>query len=460
MRIRKSKISYYTVVAMMGFFATTPTITIAFGQRDIAVFRVFYYGVLAYLGVKTLAKKRITIRPNIKVLDIWLLFSVFSCLIGGLVLSSKAPEFSKTALSYISKIVAFLLFALVWGNQEENRLQKANQKLLQGVLFGCVANLAWATIDGIGYYTFGKSINNMVFSGYIARHHIRYGMLSLIKGTGLFRASGFNSDPAQIGFIAPLVLCFSLCKKKYWMIFLVGLSILSSASTTALVSSLIVVLVWFFVRKKRSHRLTTKGLITIFVCIIMSAAFIVAYGGRMLSVVSKSTTKFYERVNSVYMDSDSLTNVRWTYIYYSPRALANLNVHIFWGLGFGTGSYGYITDDIILQEIGQERKFAFDPENTYVSYLLDTGLVGFAIFLLYSYKLVSYFKRKIHQNYNDYELIICACILATVISMFFYHYIVFAPQVLITIAALTQMDIDRLTEEQAVISVQSENSNE
>lgn len=434
-------ITHNTIFLLLGFFSTTPIISIPFGSRDIAVFRIIFYGLLIILFVEALYKGKIRIGKNLRILDLWLVESLLACVMGWVILHNSATSFANNASSYIPKVLAFLLFALVWGNQDPEILDTRSKELLNGIMYGCLANLIWAVIDGVGFYTTGRSINNIVFSGYIIRHNVRYGMLSLLTNTGLFRAAGFNSDPAQIGFIAPIVICYALYEKKYWMILLAILGTLTSASTTALVTSIIVVVIWLAKKKNNNVRITTRRFIAIVLSISAMSVCLALFGGRLLSVVDTATNRFYGRLNTLYFDSGSTSSVRWKYIYLTPKALLNLNVKGIFGLGFGTASYGYVTDNNILAIIGQSRDFAFDPENTYISYLFDTGIVGFILFLTYLVRLLKYFGKKVKYQYEKYELIEYAGVLATVLSMLFYHYILFTPQVFIIIAGLSLMDM-------------------
>ena len=441
MSIKQGKKTYNTIFQLLGFFSTMPIVSIPFGSRDLAVFRILFYGLLIVLFVETFQKRKIRIGKNIKIFDFWLIESLLACFMGWIILQESATSFANSASSYIAKVLAFLLFALVWGNQEPEILGSRNKELLKGILYGCLANLMWAIIDGVGFYTTGRSINNIVFSGYISRHNIRYGMLSLLTNTGLFRAAGFNSDPAQIGFIAPIVVCYALYEKKYWMILLAILGTLTSASTTALVASIIIALIWFTKKKNNNVHITPRGVIAIIIGISTIVACIALFGEKLLTIVNIATNRFYGRLNSLYFNSESTSSIRWKYLYLAPKALMNLNVNGIFGLGFGTASYGYVMDNNILAIIGQSRDFAFDPENTYISYLLDTGIVGFTFFLSYLIGLLKFFGKRVKSQYEKYELIEYAGVLATVLSMLFYHYILFTPQVLISIVGLSLMDV-------------------
>ena len=447
----KLRFDYYMIVALLGFFATTPVITIPLGGRDLAVFRVFFYLILFIMAIKALQGRRIVIGRNSIILDYWLIEAVIACGLGGVILSAAAPQFNVPVTSNIIKTVAFLMFAILWGNQEAGSLQKANTALFKGLLYGCMANLIWASIDGIGYYTLGFSLNNRVFAQYIARHHIRYNMLSLITRGGLFRASGFNSDPAQVGFIAPLITCYACYEKKWWMLIFVVIGIISSASTTALVTAVAIFFFWLLSDHSGVNKVTSRNILISIIAIVVIAVALNMFGDELGFFVNSAISRIIKRLNRLYVQTDASTNIRWQYIVFFPRAVFNLGLNSIFGLGFGTASYSYVTDDMILNSIGHQNYFAYDPENTYISYFLDTGIIGFALFGLYMTKLTSFFKRKVKTQSTGFYLIGYAGVLATLLSMLFYHYILFTPQVLIAIAGLSEMDL-RSREKTMVLS--------
>ena len=440
---KANELNLPTVVFFLGFFSTTPIITISYKQYDIAVFRVIFYGILMLMIVNTIQRRFIHMPKYMKGLNLWFLESLFSCLCGWLYFYSIESEFSRAAFSYVPKVAVFLLFSLVWGNQESDLLSKCNSKLVKGIFYGCIANLIWAIIDGFVFYSFGISINNRLFNGYIQRHNVRYGMLSLVTNSGLFRAAGFNSDPAQVGFIAPLVMCYGLYKKKPWMIIIAILGTLTSASTTALVSSIVVLMIVIISKKKPSKKIRGSGLALIIIIVPIIIIILISFKSQLDYFVNTASEKFFDRVNALYFESETQSNIRWSYLVYAPIAWFNLSFLGVFGTGFGTASYGYVSDEHILSVIGQNRKFAYDPENTYVSYLLDTGIIGLIIYLVLTIKLFKYYKRKVNSD-CEFDLIEYSAILAIFLSMFFYHYILFTPQILFLIAGLSMMSSNNI----------------
>lgn len=439
--MKKSKI-YKIIVFCMGAFATMPIVTIPFGNSDISIFRMIFYLILIYMVIKTAGEPKIRIIHDMKLFYIWLGIACVSCCWGGIILRNSAPEFSKMAMSYLPKVVLYLLFAILWTNQK--KLQEANICLVKGLFAGCILNLIWAILDAVGYYTIGISVNNLVFSGYSVRHNIRYNIVSLIYSNGMIRSGGFNYDPAHLGYIIPVIAGYAWYKKKWGLILLAIGGVLASASTTSLVSSVCVILLISMKNNQiKLKKVKQKEFMLAIATLIALGVLMISYGQQLSSIISTSGSKMLSRVTNTYLNSGN-ADVRWSYLKYVPRVLMNLGVNSILGLGFGNASYGYTIDNSILSDIGMENNFAYDVENTYICYLLDTGIIGFVFFIGLLFVMLRYYYIRYKKNsMNNYCLIIYSSILAMIVSMFFYHYILFTPQILIMIIALSMMEIEK-----------------
>ena len=425
----------------LGIFSTMPVVTIPLGSRDISVFQLLFYAMLVS-GLPSLFKNKVHMRKNTNIFVLWLFEALFACVCGWVYFGVVESSFSNTALSYIPKIVAYIILCFEWLCLDRENVDERIECILKGVLLGCVANAFWATIDGAGFYLFGKSINNIVFKGYIQRHNIRYGMLSIsYSESGLFRAAGFNSDPAQIGFVAPMVLYYGMKKRKYYLVVISVLSILASASLTALVSSVTVLIISLVLSEKTEKKqiINQKTLMFAFAMLVVFIIVLSGFGSTVIGTIQTAANRFFDRASNTYLNSND-ASVRWIYLISAPKALINLNIFSIFGTGFGTASYGYVVDEGILNLIGSSRYRAFDPENTYVAYLLDTGIIGFVLFLNYLVRLYKFFSKRIIDKPTDNEILIFSIVLSTILSMFFYHYILFSPQVIVSFIALMYID--------------------
>lgn len=430
------KFNYYILTFFLGFFSVMPIVVIPLGNTDIAVFRLCFFSILFFLAFKLFLKQKVTIGANVGLFIKWLLAGLFSCLCGCVFFMSLASDFFANSVFSAFKVVSFLIFTFIWLGQDKDILSKANSSVLYGILAGCLINLLWSVIDGAGYYLTGESINNIIFSDYIERHNIRYGKLSLIVH-GYIRSAGFNGDPAQIGFIAPLVIFYGLYNKKYSYVVLAVLGIMASMSTTAMVCSFIVFLLYWCIKANQSHLPNLLFRWSLFIVIFFIILFVI--DNHYNNIITTMLEGFVQRVLYAHIEMGN-NSPRLLYLLYAPFAFSNLGFLSIFGVGFGNASYGYVYDREILSIIGYSRFFAYDPENTYISYLMDTGIVGFILFIFFMFKAIRYYWKCINLCPTQIELLIFSGLAATMLSMLFYHYILFTPQMLITIVALSYMD--------------------
>ena len=438
MRI-STKIRLESFVWLMGLTSTMPVLSFSVSSREISIFRLLFYGMIIALIIRVILHRSFMIGKNNRLMVLWLTAGLVGGAVGYFSLSSSAPAFSNAAKSYLPKTTAFLVFVLLWGGQERSRQRRYTEALIRGIFWGCALNAAWAILDAAGYYLLHRSINNIVFSGYIARNDIRFGELSLIIN-GMIRSGGFNYDPAQLGFMAPVLMCYGIkAKKKLFIVLSLG-STLASASTTAMVCCLAVFIL--------NHQFTTtwrkknpgRNYVPVFLAV--AGVFLIAVvlnWNRIATTIGGAAGKFLTRVNSVYIHSEK-ADIRFDYFRFFPLAFFHLGAAMLTGTGFGTASYGYVTDPGIAKTIGVSY-MAYDPENTYICYLMDTGLIGFMIIMMILIRLYTYYRRETKGNETSKtSIMVYAGITATVFSMLFYHYILFAPQMLILIAGLCRMD--------------------
>lgn len=427
------------IAFFLGLTSTMPIVGIHIGARDISFYRILFLFMIIYTMVQAF-QRRIVIGFATKKLIIWLMVGIFSCLCGWIFLSSSAPEWSSAAASNIVRTGSLLAFALFWGSQKDTGYM--NEAVCKGFFYGCLINCVWATIDAAGYYLLGRSINNIVFAGYIARNKIRYDSLSLIYGSsGMIRSGGFNSDPAQLGFIAPIVACYGVCKKKYWMLIIAGGAILASASTTALVTSIIVCM-YNVHRIKGNHGITLKKLLLIMGVILVVTGITMVYWSQISRVIGSAYSRFSNRIGEVYLNNTK-QDVRWDYIRCAPSAMIEVIPFLALGSGFGTASLGYSRSSFAIQTIGTRVNGPYDMENTYLAYFFDTGIVGIILFIIMLVFLIRKYKGKLKNDKSKTSTIIYSFLLASTFSLAFYHYTLFASQMLMFTIALSILDREK-----------------
>lgn len=419
----------------LGITSTMPIVGIAIGGHDISFFRIIYFFVLIIAIVEVLQKRLIIKKAN-KKLVLWLAEGLIACITGWFFLSGSHQLWSDAARSFIPRVLTLIFFSLFWSS--DPKWTKYNEFVIKGFFIGCIANCIWAILDAGGFYIFGKSINNDVFSGYISRNGIRYNMLSLVYEKSI-RSGGFNSDPAQFGLIAPIVVGIGKIKKNYWMMLIAIGALLASASTTGLVASIAIIIVTLSKDSKEKKHTLRRVIIGGTSAVVL--AFVIIYNrGTIASVIGNAYHSFSSRIGEVYLGNTLDENARFLYLMCLPSAIFEVVPFIFWGSGFGTASLGYSLSAHANSVIGGRVNSAYDMENTYLAYLFDTGIIGFVLFISLLACLVKSFKKRVKLKNTESDIIVYCFVLASVISFAFYHYTLFAAQMLMFTIALSVLD--------------------
>ena len=155
-----------------------------------------------------------------------------------------------------------------------------------------------------------------------------------------------------------------------------------------------------------------------------------------MQTLLQNLTGFTERISSVYI-SGKIPNIRLQYMQYIPYAMIFSGVKVLTGTGFGTSSYPYIFSERINKAMSLGKPWAYDPENTYINYLFDTGIFGLLLYLFVIFSAYLYFSKRLEKKE---EILLFSAVGGIIISGVFYHYVLTAYQVLLLIAAVVFMD--------------------
>ena len=414
MGLNSVRTSLNKLLFCLALFSTMPIVSIPIAGKTISFFTILLPVTFLALLSKGIKTRRIDSKPERLFLS-FLLISILCSLFGALYFYD-IPGFTKTAINTALKTSVFLILGYLIFSKRLDRLEV--EDFAKGLLAGAVINLIWASIDGFVFYFSGISINNEVFSYYINTHsdeEIRYGMISLVlPGTGI-RASGFNYDPAHIGMLAPFVFAYSYITKKRWLTVLVLMSLIFSQSSTALVTCLIIVVLFNMFNTKYMKATLGVVLVGVFALFILSRT---PAWDSIQGFITRTQNKF----------EAGTENLRIIYNFEFPKAIINSPINLILGTGFGTASYPFYKAGLI------RSPALVDPENTYISYLFDIGLIGLTVYCM---MIIILFKRVWDRNKGDKsELtnsIIFSGVVSVIITCFFYHYILYATSVLIII---------------------------
>lgn len=427
---------------LLGLTSTMPIVGLNIGSHDISFFSILFVLAVIYTGMLS-CKDGIEFGFASKKMLLWLFIGLISCLCGGLFLENSAPLWSSAALSNIPRVITLFIFCLFWSSQKYNG--QMNEAVVYGFLGGCFLNCLWAVIDAGGFYLIGKSISNITFSGYISRNSIRYDSISLVYsykgGGGFIRSSGFNYDPAHIGFLAPILVGVGMKIKNVLYITVAICAILASASTTAFVSSVFIFLLSVHFSRPKIRIEIWKVIVSFFVIVMIGLVFLY-FSDVVTTFISSSSERFYDRAHSVYLSNDvNEHDARTLYLLCFPYAIFEVIPFILFGTGFGTSSLGYARSANAINILGNRVLSAYDMENGYIAYLLDTGVIGFFVYVsMLIFICKWYYVRK---NESRVNVIVYYTILASAVSFAFYHYILFAPEMLMIIVALSIIDKEK-----------------
>lgn len=435
----QNKKKYYlkNFFVLLGITATMPILT--FPKTNISLFTLLLpFCVLINFLYFSLDKR---INKKTFILLSWLCLMIVSCLYGGVFFENSV--WRQMALSYVPKIFLYILFSI---SLIFTKIEDELGWIFKGLFLGAVINLFVATLDAAIFYISNKSLINTIFENYIINNSIRYGQISLIKD-GVIRSSGFNYDPSHIGLLAPCVCMYGLQKKRVRYIVLSLLSVLASMSTTALVGCFIAWLLNISTKKRMNRKVfqikKNKVLFSIFFIILFLLSFFIFYTEiqEYAKILRESSKSMFQRISTVYIDSD-IENLRLLYHQYFTNAVQFMGMSIWIGTGLGTSSYGYLANVDIAHRFRESFR-PYDVESTYISFFMDTGVIGFAIFVF----LLIILLKKIYliKNCSSLYLIQFSFIFSLVIAQFFYHYTISAVQMLILICSFVEITTSRHT---------------
>lgn len=412
----EQKIDY--IFFLFGVASTMPILAVSIAGHSVSLFDALFILVMIRLLFARQSFSLTLPKGAGTYYVIWLFLSLFSCLFGFIYFINR-PLWQSAAISYIPKIIIYLVFYILL--KRINKSEYYIRSIIKGIISGIIINLIWAIIDAVIFYTFGFSITNRIFAQYILDNDIRYGMLSLTIN-GQIRAGGLNGDPANVGIFAPILAAYSLKSKKYILLIISIISIFASVSLISLAGIIIIYFILLLDMKSLSRKKKRNLLLLFFIVAIIGVVF----WNINNPIIAELRTAVMDRL---LLKRDIVTqSVRTTYFMkFIPAVFLN-PISFLIGTGFGTASYAYIKPGFI------NENTPYDPECTYFSYYFDCGLAGFIAFMLLSYNIFK--SARASSEASDYSMALYACVLGSLVAFWGYHYILYAPVMLITICAV------------------------
>lgn len=414
MATAKIRLNLKFIYFLLGMFSTMQVIEIK-GISAFTIALMMTFAALLFDGINI--KKRQRTRLYFLFM-FWIVITLISTAFGYIYFWRNMPEFASTGLGYVPKIILYTLLLLLM--RQNDYCEKHIGSIAKGLYYGILINLIWASLDAIIYYLTGISITNTIFSSYIQRHDVRYGMLSLAI-SGVIRAGGLNGDPANIGIFAVIMALYSFRKRDIPLIMLTVFSAFASVSFIAILGIIIAMIV-DVIRDHRRIRFYS-------VILVLGIGFAVALYFSNVSIISRMVDAVIARADMKVNTMDS-SNARLMYWVLFLRAIFAFPISLFVGTGYGTASYPYFLTGLLEHEY-----FAYDPECTYFSMFFNVGLPGFIIFMMLYIGLAKKMFRNMKAGNNFLNSFLYAGILGSMIAFLGYHYTLYSVVMLLTICA-------------------------
>lgn len=403
----------------LGITATTSILTIPVAGQFITAFTIML--AVAFIYLLFGKGRRLSFNELDKRYLLWMMIGLLSSFWGAVFFIGE-DDFQQTAISFIPKIIIYILLFIILKRNVKCFLY--SKWICDGLLFGIVFNICWAIFDAIGYYATGTSITNELFAYYISSTDIRYGQASLIIGSTI-RACGINYDPANIGLFAPVAALYGLKKRLYIIYGLSVVSILASLSHTAFLGIFLVTIYYLYKSKRRVVSLIVFG--------IAITGIITLYSFLKLDTLGQMTEAFIERTEQKADGSELQGNRGEYWGNFIPAAISQPSSLII-GTGYSTASYAYLKHGYSHHDVTP-----YDPEQTYFSNYFDLGLIGLIIFLTLLYGIYKK-SEKMHFMGNKQHVFIISGIVGSSIAFLCYHYTLYSVVMLLIIAGIILCD--------------------
>jgi O-antigen ligase len=355
-----NKISYYLIAAFL--------IALPFD-------RFFSEWLLIVFCVHTLIHFETDRIKKLKDKNVWVSASIFILSISAIIYSSYKIEGLKDSLQQL----AILLFPVFLSVTNLN-LAKYKWKLMEIFAFTCTVTILYLYFEAfkvIRYFhlpltaIFKKAFINQSFTSPIGLHATYFSMYVLLS-VCIFVLLFFRSVTFK--------------NKKYILcslILLIGLVQLSSRATFVAALIIVVLIVPFFLLQGKKR--------IIFFFSALSISIIVFVIITQVTTLKKRYIYDLENDLSEYRDPGDLTESRmarwsleWQLIQESPF------------VGYGTGSEEFVLKDIYFKnKFYRSYLLGLNAHNQFLSFLLNTGLIGLALYLyIFYYGLHKAINRK------------------------------------------------------------------
>lgn len=418
------------IALALGIASTMPIVGIPFGGRYITVFTFVFILFFGMSLIKSITGRKFTFQIN-DLKHVYLLFLVWPIISYIVGLIYMPGEWHSSMTTYVIRALEYLVLTVIL-YIEDNKTTSIY--FIKGLLAGIVANAIWSIFEAVSFYFFRQSLNDMVFGPFLTLNR----SILLWNRLGGIRVSGLNYDPAHLGGILPILFCYALMKKNWYLIILTLLSLAFSQSTTALAGCAVVLLFFIFFSHKKKEwstrkRVTYKGVISAFIGI---ALVVIVFGflgtnGTLASFfdsINENISGYIKRINTYYVVSNNVGPREVYYTQFIDGLIERGPLVSAIGSGLGTSMYPFRNVSGLFASGSQST--VTEIETNYIAYLFDLGIIGLSFYIVF---LIKGFMKmwQISKTNNEPVIYIYLGVFISIICCSaLYHYIFTSYQML------------------------------
>lgn len=372
------------VLFLLGFLSIWNAFYLSFGGVNLRFYDIMFFvaPMWGVIDLKVNPPLKFSKRINSGCIIVALLFLYFT-ISGFIHMSNYTPEYSDFFIKYYIHKVIWIVFYLILYLQYGRDVLKY---FFLGLFCICVFHVSLVLFEYANIIFSGKIVDfsffNKIFIQVEAKKYDVYNQ-GFIRPTGLTMDPNYATGYAGIAFLYTELLKSKQSKYKVWLSVFQYLCLFMTAilfSRTGLFSLMIVIVIsalfHIFISRKKYKTITPA------ICVLVVVLICVA-----ISYIGLFNEVLYEQIIQRLSMKDGSSNMRQDYIFTYLNESDTLNVLF----GNGTSSAGMV----LTQLLGMNSGLVWHPESSYISLLIEQGVVFLILFFLF---LVRLFFKLLKKN--------------------------------------------------------------
>lgn len=259
---------------------------------------------------------------------------------------------------------------------------------LRGFEIGVKVQIIWSFMEVIFWYAYRIPINQVIFEG-ILKVDAGHGFINLRNyGEGIvYRASGFNWDPAYFGILCAFIILTdpSILWKLASAIALIMANSRSSIFGFSM-TAVLLILNYVIRRYFSSTQFKVEARKVISVLLLFTA-----FGIIVIAITDSILSDYFRAINAaikdVFEESKGVGTVRHLeYYIYSPLILTKNPLIALFGYGPRSGGKFFYEEvnkgNIPSYMLAAKPGVAWSPESSVIGILVDSGILGFLVYIM------------------------------------------------------------------------------